>query len=180
MSVEQLSQITTLSGPFANLAGSMEVWLWDCGPEKPIPPKKPVAPKAGKEGEPEYELAKVDFAEELDNYQLALRKWKQDKIDFADWEKRHGGPIEQKFWSTNARDALKYDALAVAEGRQKHPRWHLSARTRGYERLPNLGLPEGMKPGHGHQAQLEREIAGHKEFVAALRADPVFGQEMRA
>jgi hypothetical protein len=44
----------------------------------------------------------------------------------------------------------------------------------------NTGLPKGMKPGHGHEANLRRQIAGEKEFEAALMADPQFGQEMRA
>ena len=99
--------------------------------------------------------------------------------EYKDFATRFGGPVEYQFFSCDARDALAADALAVKEGRQSRPRWHISARTRGSEKLPNAGLPSGMKPGHGQQANLERQVASDREFLAALAADPVFGQEVR-
>lgn len=167
------------AGTMTDLRDASEVWLWDCGPEKPKPPERPEAP-TGKQGDPEYDLAVIEFKEQLEDYEAALKLYAQQKKEFADWEKRFGGPVEVRFWSVDARDALKHDARAVEENRQAKPRYHISARTRGFEKTKNGGLPVGMKPGRGHQANLERQIAGEAEFVAALKADPHFGQEAKA
>lgn len=169
---------TKISNPLIEAHASMKVWLWDCGPEEPVLPDPP-DPPSGKEGDPKYDLAKIQFKRQLKAYEAALEKYEADMIEFDRWQKNEGGPVERLFWSVDARDALRYDAKAVEEGRQKALRYHLSARTRGYEKLKNGGLPNGMRPGKGQQANLEREIAGHAEMAAALRADPVFGQEVR-
>lgn len=156
------------------------VILWDVGPPKPVAPKRPVVPKVmkdSKEGDPEYDLAKIEMAELLEEYAEGLKRWKQDKIEFAAWHKRNDGPVEISFWSCDAHDALTNDATAVADGRQAEIRYYLSSRTRGHADRPNRGLPDGKKPGKG-QAELERRaIEGDADLVAARRADPVFGQQ---
>lgn len=158
---------------------AMKVWLWDMGPEKPVAPKRPAVPK-GREGDPEYDLALLEFKEQLEQYEDGLRRYRAAKVEYAEFERNMGGPVEMLMWSTDAGDALRADHRAVEQRRQTKPRWCISARTRGYEKLPNGGLPEGLKPGHGQQANIERQIAGDKEFLAAMKADPVFGQEMHA
>src|SRR5262249_46602132 len=136
---------------------AMKVWLWDLGPEKPVAPKRPNVPK-GKEGDPEYDLAVLEFKEQLEAYEDALKRYRNAKVEFADFQRIMGGPVEVLMWSCDAADALRNDARQIYHeqdnptGTQKRPRWVISARTRGYDKLPNRGLPEGMKPGHGHQA----------------------------
>jgi hypothetical protein len=171
-------KLTGLPEGWANAQALQQVILWDIGPEKPKYPQRLVAPK-GKEGDPEFDLAVVEFKDQLEEYQAALKTYRQAKKEFEDWAKRHGGPIEIPFWSCDAQDALANDARAVAEGRQTRVRFYLSARTRGYSKLPNRGLPEidgkPLRPGHG-QAELERrQREGDADMAAALRADPVFG-----
>lgn len=156
----------------------MKVWLWDCGPVEPDLPEPPEAP-TGKEGDPKFDLAKLQFKRKLRAYEDDLILYEKRLAEFKEWHKHYGGPIELLMWSVDARDALANDAKAVAEERQPALRYYISARTRGYDKLKNGGLPAGMKPGHGHQAQVERQVAGEKEFVAAMKADPVFGQEVR-
>lgn len=157
-----------------------KVWMWDIGPEKPGVPKKPAAPK-GNENDPEYQLAKVEFKEALEEYEAALKKAKQDKQEHADWHRRNGGPIEHLFDAPSAKEAFEADRRAVDEGRQTRLRWYLSSRTRGHSRLPNRGLPEGMKPGHGQAEQERRAMEGESDLMVARRADPVFGkQELRS
>lgn len=155
------------------------VWLWDCGPAKPMAPKRPAAPK-GKEGDPEYDLAKVEFAEQLEDYATALKSWKQQKQDYAKWQEGNGGPIEIVMWSCDAADALARDeAAAKKDGRER--RFYVSSRTRGHSGIPNRGLPEGVKPGHGQAENERRQREGDADLAAALKADPVFGQqELRA
>lgn len=172
-----IGEYVKYSNPLIEANASMRVWLWDCGPEKPVQPQRP-EPPTGKQGDPEFDLATIEFREALENYDEALRRWGQEKKDYAEFQKRMGGPVEFWQWSVDARDSFRHDAKAVAEGRQKKIRYYLSSRTKGYEKLKNRGLPIGMKPGHGHQANLERQIAGDKEFLAALKADPHFGQEL--
>jgi hypothetical protein len=134
-------------------------------------------PKGGKEGNPEYELAKVEFAEALEDYQAALKAWKKAKDDHAEWHKRNDGPVEIQMWSCDAHDALMRDQTAVTEGRQAMRRYYVSSRTRGNTNLPNRGLPDGLKPGSG-QAELERRMReGDADLLAARAADPVFGQQ---
>lgn len=157
-----------------------EVYLWDLGPEKPTQPKKPETPR-GKNGDPDYELAKVEFEEELETYREAIKTFKRHKDEFAAWQTRYGGPVEYLFDHPNAVEAIANDARAVAEGRQTRLRWYVSSRTRNKSRLPNRGLPEGMKPGHGQADQERRAAEGETDLIAARRADPVFGQtELRS
>ena len=151
------------------------VYLWDCGPSKPVAPKRPETPK-GKEGDPEYDLAKVEFKVALDQYQEDLASYGRRKEEFRDFDRRYGGPFEVKMWSVDARDALARDGEAVANGKQDRQRWYLSARTRGYESLPNHGLPGNMKPGHGHAENLRREREGEDDLAAVKKSDPIFGQ----
>jgi hypothetical protein len=178
MAEVQTGEFSRFRSNLIDAHADMKVWLWDCGPEEPDMPDTPEMP-SGKDG-PALDLARLQYKRKLAAYEQALLKFERDSAEYADWTKRYGGPIEVIQWSCDARDTLKYDALAVTEGRQTKPRWHLSSRTRGYDKLKNLGLPLGQKPGHGHQAAIERQLAGEKEFVAALKADPVFGQETRA
>jgi hypothetical protein len=162
-----------------NSAELQQVWLWDIGPSKPVTPKRPEIPK-GREGDPEYDLAKIEFAEALEDYQAELKAWKKLKADYAEWHKTNGGPVEIVFWSCDAADALARDGanapIDVKTG-EKQLRYFISARTRGSSHLPNKGLPPGKKPGHG-QAELERRmIEGDADLMAARRADPVFGKQ---
>jgi hypothetical protein len=167
-------RLTNLASGWANAAALQTVILWDIGPEKPAYPERPVTPK-GKEGDPAFDLAVVEFRDDLEQFQAALKTYRAAKKDFDDWKVRNGGPVEVTFWSCDAHDALGNDARAVAEGRQTRTRYHLSSRTRGYGKLPNHGLPEGMRPGHG-QSDLERRMReGDADMAAALKADPVFG-----
>jgi len=155
------------------------VYLWDIGPEKPMPPKRPVPPQ-GKENDPGYQLEKVEFNESLEEYQAAIRKAKVDKDEHAKWHRRNGGPIECLFDAPSAIEALESDKRAIDEGRQTKQRWYLSARTRGHAKLPNRGLPEGMRAGHGQAEQERRAAEGESDLIAARRSDPVFGkQELR-
>jgi len=168
-------KLTGLDVGWAHLHDLQRVYLWDIGPEKPAPPIRPPLPK-GKEGDPEYDLAKVEFADALARYDAELKEHGRRKAEYASWERQCGGPVEMEFWSVNAREALDSDVRAVAEGRQTRRRWYLSSRTRGSERLPNRGLPEGMKPGHG-QADLERTRKERDaDFADAMRRDPIFGE----
>jgi hypothetical protein len=152
-----------------NLSGDLNltyVYLWDLGPSKPVAPKRPDTP-AGKKGEPEYDLAMIEFRGVLEKYDEDLRAYGRDKINFAEWQKKQGGPIEMRFWSVDAADALERDPK----------RYCVSARTRGYGNRPNQGLPEGMKPGKGHFENQARIAAGESDLEAARRSDPVFGQQ---
>jgi hypothetical protein len=159
------------------MAEIQRVWLWDLGPEKPIEPKKLVAPK-GRDGDPQYELEKAEFQVVLEDYKEALIAFKKDKIEYAAWLKNVGGPIEVMFDSPSAREAQEADLRAVGEERQTRLRWaHVSSRTRGYAKLANRGLPDGVKPGHGQSEQERRIREGESDLVAARKTDPVFGQQ---
>lgn len=174
----QTGEFSRYRSNLIDMHADMKVWLWDCGPEEPVLPEAPELPP-GKDGDPKYDLAKIVFKRQLKAYEAALEAYESDTVAYAKWYRDNGGPVEQLFWSVDARDALQHDAKAVKDGRQKKLRWWLSSRTRGHEKLKNLGLPNGMRPGHGQEANLERQIAGEKEFANALRSDPVFGQETR-
>ena len=150
------------------------VYLWDCGPPPPKPPMRPKAPK-GVDGDPEFDLMKIEFEVLRDQYKEDLLSFGRRKAEFKDFETRYGGPFEVKMWSVDARDALARDAEAVASGKQDKQRWYLSARTRGYETLPNGGLPGNMKPGHGHLENLRREREGDSDMAALKASDPIFG-----
>lgn len=179
MRVNEGVKLTGLPEGWANAHALQRVILWDVGPEKPKPPVKPALPEKGKSGDPEYELAKVEFEQALDDYRAALKDYKRLRDEYTEWHTRNGGPIELDFWSCDATDALGRDAAAVKNKKnpQEKPRYYLSSRTRGYGHLPNRGLPEGLRPGHG-QAELERRMReGDEDLATALRKDPVFGQQ---
>jgi hypothetical protein len=171
-------KLTGMDAGWANAEDLQRVFVWDIGPEKPRPPQRPTLPKNAKEGDPEHELAKVEFQELLEDYQVDLKTFKQKKTEYADFQQRYGGPVEVVWWSVDARQNMEKDAAAVREGRQSRLRYYVSARTRGWKgKVANLGLPEGMKPGPG-QAEVERRAREEGVLLSeALRADPVFGQQ---
>lgn len=149
-----------------------KVWLWDIGPEEPRPPVKPDAPKS----KDPIALKEAEF--EAETWAAQKRQYDADLAAFVEWNRSRGGPYMEPMWSRNAQDALANDARAVDEKRQTRRRWYLSSRTRGYRHLPNEGLPEGMRPGRWHHEMIKRELAGEAEYIAARKADPVFGMEM--
>jgi hypothetical protein len=153
---------------------AMMVWLWDCGPPKPQAPLRPKPPK-GQEGEPEYDLGMIEFREQMADYEVALKTYRAQKAEHTDFEKRYGGPFEVYMWSVDATDALTNDNKAVEQGKQAARRWYISSRTPGWGHLKNKGLPDKMKPGHGHAENLRREQESHADLAALKRADPVFG-----
>jgi hypothetical protein len=148
---------------------AQQVFLWDIGPEKPVQPVRPIAPK-GREGSPEYELALLEFRDELERYSNSLHGFRQAIAEYEDWVSRNGGPVEIQRWSVDANDALRRDPK----------RYFISSRTRGYTRAPNLGLPEGLSPGRLHADNVRRRREADEEFVQIRRSDPVFGHEVAA
>lgn len=171
MGTEHLYEGVKQSGDLVGAAELQYVWLWDTGPVKPKLPDKPIAPKSGKEGDPEYELAMVEFKETLSDYEAARAQYRRELKDHADWWKKFGGPFEMRMFSCDAHDALARGGA----------RYAISSRTRGHERLKNGGLPVGMKPGPAHAENLRRQEAGESDLAEARRKDPVFGQqEMRS
>jgi hypothetical protein len=154
--------------------GDMNWWLWDIGPEEPSLPEPPDPPE-GKDGQPKYDLAKIQYKRKLKAYEAALEQYERDQIAYTKWARDVGGAIEIGMWSINAKEAIAHDVRAVAEHRQTKRRYYVSARTPGQSHLENAGLPSGMKPGRGQQANLERQAAGELEFSRVLRSDPVFG-----
>ena len=77
------------SGDFAALAGmrtNSEVWMWDTGPEKPVQPKRPPVPK-GREGDPDFDLALIEFKRELAEYTAALEQYGADKRQYEQYKK---------------------------------------------------------------------------------------------
>lgn len=171
----QLSDAVKLSGDaqflaMANARQISKVVLWDLGPKKPEMPERPAAPD-GKPGDAKYDLAMVEFKETLEDYERALKAFRQAKLDFEDFARRYGGPFEIEMWSCDASDSLQRDPK----------RYCISSKTRGHERRKNRGLPIGVSPGHGQAEQERRANEGDSDLMAAMRADPVFGnQEARS
>lgn len=161
--IEQ-GEFTRITNSLAPELAKTYVILWDIGPSKPVAPERPVAPK-GKEGDPEFDLATMEFKEQIEEYGEALKAFKQAKVEYAKWQKDQGGALELRMFSCDAQDALTRDPA----------RYHISASTRGYEKLKNHGLPKDHKPGKGQEENLRRAQEGQAEFAAARAKDPVFG-----
>lgn len=157
---------TKISNPLIEDNASMMVVLWDLGPEAPKPPVRPKAP-VGKEGDPEYDLSLIEFREQIEGYEAALKAYRQAKIEYADFERRYGGPYEIVMWSCDAHDALE----------RAPKRYRISSKTRGHGRLKNNGLPIGVSPGHGQSEIERRAMEGDADLAALRRADPVFGEQ---
>lgn len=157
-------EFTKVTNSLAPELAKTYVILWDIGPTKPTPPAKPALPK-GKEGEPEHDLAVIEFKEALEEYAEALKAYGRAKVEYAKWQKDQGGAIELRFFSCDAQDALQRDP----------ERYYISSSTRGYEKLKNNGLPAGYKPGKGQEENIRRAQEGEAEFAAARARDPVFG-----
>jgi hypothetical protein len=142
-----------------NGTNTLLVRMWDTGPTAPKTPKRPKVPE-GREGEPEYDLAMIEFKSTLSKYETALSRWGQEKRDFDDWHKTYDGPYELSMFSVEAREALQRDGK----------RYFVSD-----SRLDNHGLPTGMKPGIYHDQQRVLEAARQRELAATMAKDPVFG-----
>ena len=157
-------EFTKVTNSLAPELAKTYVVLWDIGPPKPMAPKRPDMPK-GKEGDPEYDVALIEFKESLEGYADALKAYGRAKIEFAKWQKDQGGAIELRMFSCDAADALQRDP----------ERYFISSSTRGYDKLKNHGLPAGYRPGRGQEENLRRAREGEAEFAAAVASDPVFG-----
>ena len=180
-----MKQMKVQTGEFSSYTNNLidehaksMVWLWDCGPEEPAPPEEPEPPSTPF-GDPKYHLENLRHKRAVKRFEDELVIYERNEAEFQHWHRNVRGPVEMMMWSVNARDALQHDGRAVEEGRQKKRRYYISSRTRGYERIKNLGLPNGVEPGEGHRENLERQLAGEKEFVEILKSDPQFGQETR-
>lgn len=115
------------------------VVLWDCGPEKPKPPVRPIAPK-GSAGDPEYDLAVIELHDAREQYEIDLKAYGAAKREHEIWWRKNGGAVECQMWSCDARDAIQHDTRAAVEGRQSRRRYYISSKTRGYAHLANNGL----------------------------------------
>jgi hypothetical protein len=170
----QTGEFSSYTNNLLDELGKSKVYVWDCGPEEPLLPEAPEAP-FGRDGDPKYDLQKIQHRRALKRYEDELLLYERDDADFRNWQRNIRGPVELMMWSVDARDALAHDAEAVADKRQKKLRYYISSRTRGFERAKNLGLPNGVVPGAGHAENLERQLAGEREFVDVLKKDPQFG-----
>lgn len=160
----EFTKVTNTLGP--ELAKTY-VMLWDIGPLKPVQPARPKVP-VGKDGDPEFELAKIEFVEVLEKYQADLKAYGKAKIEHAEWQDKQGGALEIRMFSCDANDALSRDP----------DRYFISASTYGHESLKNHGLPAGYRPGKGHADNLRRAAEGDAEFALIRARDPVFGHPM--
>lgn len=132
---------------------NLMVRIWDLGPKKPEAPKKPDVPK-GKDGDPEFELAKIEFEGALVIYRADLIAYGRARIDYDNWQANMGGPAELEMWSVGAKDAKARDPDRYVDK-----------------------LPRGVKPGPGHFKNLEREQERMSEQDEAARRDPQFGEQ---
>jgi hypothetical protein len=174
----QTGEFSSYSNNLIDELNKSKVFVWDCGPEEPILPDEP-EPPALPFGDARYQLEALRHKRAVRHYEDELLRFEAREKEFQHWQTNVRGPVELMMWSTDARDALEHDARAVEQGRQKKRRYYISSRTRGYEKTRNLGLPNNIEPGPGHQENLERQLAGEKEFVEVLKRDPQFGQETR-
>jgi hypothetical protein len=169
MAKVQTGEYSSYSNNLIDELGKSKVFLWDCGPEEPAPPDEPDPPPLN---DP---LALLRHKRAVKHYEAELAIYDRNEAEFQHWHKNVRGPVEIVMWSCDARDALEHDARALADKRQTKLRYYISSRTRGYEKTRNFGLPNGISPGAGHQDNLDRQLAGEKEFVEVLKKDPQFG-----
>jgi len=170
----QTGEFSSYSSNLLDELGKSKIYVWDCGPEEPMPPEEPIPP-ALPITDPKYHLENLRHKRAVKRFEDELVTYDRNEREFQHWQRNVRGPVELMMWSCDARDALEHDARAVTENRQKKLRYYISSRTRGYEKARNFGLPDGVEPGAGHQDNLLRQIAGEKEFIEVLKKDPQFG-----
>jgi hypothetical protein len=51
---------------------SLKINLWDCGPERPTRPAKPVVSQAARSGSVEYDLEQIELRSAVENYEKTL------------------------------------------------------------------------------------------------------------
>lgn len=125
--------------------------IWDLGPQAPKAPAKPEPPK-GKDGDPDYELAKVEFEHALAIYREDLLAYGRQTKEYREWKKRDGGPVQIDLWTVDANEAMRRDPDRYVKS-----------------------LPRGTKPGRAHFENLEREKAREEDLEADRKRDPQFG-----
>lgn len=128
--------------------------VWDLGPDPPQPPKPPETPR-GKDGDPDYELAKLHYVQALEGYKLDLFAYGRQRDEYQAWQREKGGPVELERWGVEVEEAIARDP-------------------KRYRRE----LPKGMKPGRAHFENLERQRTRADELAEDRRRDPQFGGAM--
>ena len=170
----QTGEFSSYSSNLIDELGKTKKFIWDLGPEDPVPPDEPIPP-ALPITDPKYHLENLRHKRAVKRFEDDLFIYERNETEFQNWHRNIRGPIEHIWWSCDADDAMRHDERAVTEGRQKRRRYYYSSKNKGYGNLPNLGLPNGVKPGVGYQESLDRQIAVEKEFVDAIKNDPQFG-----
>jgi len=130
---------------------SMREKIWDLGPEPPKPPAAPEQPK-GKDGDPDYELAKLHYVQALEGYKIDLQAYGRQRDEYQRFARENGGPIQIERWGVEVEEAMARDPNR-------------------YRRE----LPRGMKPGKAHFDNIERQRLRADEMEADRRRDPQFG-----
>jgi hypothetical protein len=171
----QTGEFSSYTNNLIDELGKSKVYIWDCGPEEPAPPEEPVPPVLPIT-DPKYHLENLRHKRAVKRFDDELAIYDRNEREFQYWQRNVRGPVELVMWSCDARDALAHDRRAVDEGRQQKLRYYISSRNKGYEKIKNLGLPNGLTPGAGHQENLMRQFAGEKEFIEVLKKDPQFGE----
>jgi hypothetical protein len=148
---------------------SMKVRVWDTGPEKPVPPARPVPAKV-LAGTIEHDIEAIALREAVANYEKLLGSYVTLLRDHDGWHSRHSGPVVFEQWSCDAADTFRHDGRSVAEGRTRARRYYK------YDaRAPRMGLPVGVEPGASHREQVMHQAAQAEAAEAARKNDPFFG-----
>jgi hypothetical protein len=147
---------------------SLKTRVWDTGPQRPVPPARPVPPK-GLHGI-EADIAAIELKEAVANFDVQLTRHVALLKEHDIWHARHSGPVVLEMWVVDARDAIRHDTRAVGEGRQSKRRYFIYD-----QKKPRQGLPVGVEPGASHAEQIERQADDAAALAEAKRADPVFG-----
>lgn len=132
-------------------APPMYFQIWDLGPSEPVAPTRPKPPK-GDVGEPEHDLAMIDFKRELAAYETGLETYGRQKREYLEWNDRFGGPYQIAWLSPDAREAMQNDPKRYVEK-----------------------LAKGVKPGKWQAEQEARLAQAERDMKTLAARDPVFG-----
>jgi hypothetical protein len=173
MTKVQTGEFSSYTNNLIDELGKTKKFIWDLGPEEPMPPEEPTIEVVP--GDPRYQLELLRHKRAVKRFEDELAIYDRNEREFQKWQLNIRGPVELIMWSCDADDAMRNDARAVDEGRQKRRRYYFSSKNKGFGHLRNLGLPNGVEPGAGYQESLDRQIAVEKEFVETIKNDPQFG-----
>ena len=88
----QTGEYSSYSNNLIDEHGKSKVWLWDLGPEEPMPPQEPIPP-AIPATDPKFHLENLRHSRAVKRFEAELLIYERNETEFQQWHRNVRGPV---------------------------------------------------------------------------------------